>query len=286
MLSFPPCYYPLLPTSPSFSLLSSLPLLSFILFSYSSILFCSLLSHFFHSVLRLFVLPSTSSLPSDSPFLSPTSPFLTDHFFPPSCYSFSLSHLLLLSSLPPHFSSSLRIFLQSSVLLTLLPTKAPLVFLDVGTELRVLGRVYISLWGHLRRAMNFLHLCLGDRGPSFRDSMFLEVTNADFPGERIRGGDYECNNGRGGEALLDDLETEEGYSTPMEAGMVTAAGPNRKEVDSQFFICTEDDFDRRFACPFGRVVSGLPVMKEAVWLVMTKEIYIRDCGVVVEAPRL
>ncbi|KAG0715714.1 Peptidyl-prolyl cis-trans isomerase F, mitochondrial [Chionoecetes opilio] len=164
--------------------------------------------------------------------------------------------------------------------------KAPLVFLDVGTEVRVLGRVYISLWGHLRRAMNFLHLCLGDRGPSFRDSMFLEVMNADCPGERIRGGDYDCNNGRGGEALLDDLESQEGYSMPMEAGMVTAGGPNRKDQDSQFFICTEDDYDRRFACPFGRVVSGLPAMKEAVWLVMTKEIYIRDCGVVVEAPRI
>ncbi|XP_063883357.1 uncharacterized protein LOC135112661 [Scylla paramamosain] len=178
------------------------------------------------------------------------------------------------------------LLLKSSVLLSLLPTKAPLVFLDIGTEQKVLGRVYISLWGHLRRAMNFLHLCLGDRGPSFRDSMFLEVMNADCPGERIRGGDYECNNGRGGEALLDDLESEEGYSMPMEAGMITAGGPNRKEVGAQFFICTEDDFDRRFACPFGRVVSGLPIVKETVWLVMTKEVYIRECGVVVEAARI
>lgn len=158
--------------------------------------------------------------------------------------------------------------------------------MDIGTEHRVLGRIYISLWGHLRRAVNFLHLCLGDRGPSYRDSAFLEVLNADCPGERIRGGDYESNNGYGGEALLDDLESEEGYSMPMEAGMVTAGAPNRKQLDSQFFICTEDDYDRRFACPFGRVVSGLPVMKEAVWLVVTKEVYVRDCGVVIEVPKL
>lgn len=85
---------------------------------------------------------------------------------------------------------------------------------------------------------------------------------------------------------MDDLESEEGYSMPMEAGMVTAGAPNRKEVDSQFFICTEEDYDRRFACPFGRVVFGLPVMKEAVWLVVTKEVYVRDCGVVIEAHKI
>ncbi|KAG7158873.1 Peptidyl-prolyl cis-trans isomerase F-like 2 [Homarus americanus] len=172
-----------------------------------------------------------------------------------------------------------------NVLHAFLPTKSPVVFLDVGTEKKILGRVYITLWGHLRRATNFLHLCLGDRGPSYRNTLFLEVLNPDSPGERIKGGDYDYNNGRGGEGLLDDLERQEGYSMPMEAGLVTAGNPARKEQDSQFYICTEDDPDRNFACPFGRVESGLYVMKEAVWLVVTQQVWIRDCGVVVDVPK-
>lgn len=182
-------------------------------------------------------------------------------------------------------SNSLVFFFQSTVLHSLILTKSPMVFLDVGSDQKVLGRVYISLWGHLRRAANFLHLCLGDRGPSYRNTMFLEVLNPDCPGERIKGGDYDYNNGRGGEALLDDLEFQEGYSMPMEAGTVTAGAPCKKEQDSQFFICTEDDLNRNFACPFGRVVSGLYVMKEAVWLVVTRQMWIRECGVVLDVPR-
>nr|XP_045597131.1 uncharacterized protein LOC123757498 isoform X2 [Procambarus clarkii] len=177
------------------------------------------------------------------------------------------------------------VIIKSNVVHSLVPTKTPVVFLDVGTEHKLLGRVYINLWGHLRRATNFLHLCLGDRGPSYKNTMFLEVLNADCPGERIKGGDFDYNNGRGGEALLEDLESQEGYSMSMEAGMVTAGTPCRREQDSQFFICTEDDPDRNFACPFGRVVSGLYVMKEAVWLVVTKQVWIRDCGVVLDVPK-
>ncbi|KAK8721309.1 hypothetical protein OTU49_012845 [Cherax quadricarinatus] len=177
------------------------------------------------------------------------------------------------------------VVLKANVIHSLVPTKSPMVFLDVGTEQKVLGRVYISLWGHLRRASNFVHLCLGDRGPSYRNTMFLEVLNADSPGERIKGGDYDYNNGRGGEALVDDLENHEGYSMTMEAGMVTAGSPCRREQDSQFFICTEDDPHRNFTCPFGRVVSGLYVMKEAVWLVVTKQVWIKDCGLVLDIPK-
>ncbi|KAK3861157.1 hypothetical protein Pcinc_032840 [Petrolisthes cinctipes] len=160
------------------------------------------------------------------------------------------------------------VLIKSTVLHSLIPTKSPTVFLDVGSEQKQHGRVYITLWGHLRRATNFLHLCLGDRGPSFRNTMFLDVLNADSPGERIRGGDYEYNNGRGGEALLDDLEFQEGYSMPMEArrllddlefqegysmpmeaGMVVAGGNNRRDMDSNSSSALRTTPDRKFACP-------------------------------------
>ncbi|KAK7067652.1 hypothetical protein SK128_020445 [Halocaridina rubra] len=177
------------------------------------------------------------------------------------------------------------VIIKSTVLHALIPTKNPMVFLDIGTDDQTLGRVYISLWGQLRRANNFLLLCLGDRGHSFRLSKLFDVVNSDAPGERLQGGDYEYNNGRGGEALIDNLEFQGKYSMPMEMGMVTAASGIRA-LDSQFYICTEEDLSRQFGCPFGRVTVGLPVLKEAVWLSGTTQVWIQDCGVMLDCPRI
>lgn len=158
-------------------------------------------------------------------------------------------------------------------------------FLDIEYEQRMLGRVYITLFGHLRRANNFLLLCTGETGASLKSSKFFEVCNPEAPGERLKGGDYEFNNGRGGEALVEELEFGGDYAQPMEAGMITAGGSGHRCFDSQFLICTEGDPNRNFACPFGVVTSGLSYLKEAVWLVVTKEIWIEECGVLLDMPR-
>ncbi|XP_066956756.1 neurofilament medium polypeptide-like isoform X2 [Macrobrachium rosenbergii] len=178
------------------------------------------------------------------------------------------------------------IIVKSNVLHAIIPTKDPMVFLDIGSDDHTLGRVYIKLWGHLRRANNMLLLCLGDKGRSLRNSRFFKVMNADGPGERLLGGDYEYNDGRGGEALIDDLEYQGKYSMPMEMGLITSATGGNRAMDSQFYICTEEDLNRQFACPFGRVFVGLPILKEAVWVSATTPIYIQDCGVVLDCPRL
>ncbi|XP_037781769.1 LOW QUALITY PROTEIN: uncharacterized protein ZK546.14-like [Penaeus monodon] len=177
------------------------------------------------------------------------------------------------------------VLIKSSVLNALIPTKSPTVFLDIEYEQRMLGRVYITLFGHLRRASNFLLLCTGETGASLKSSKFFEVCNPEAPGERLKGGDYEFNNGRGGEALVEELEFGGDYAQPMEAGMITAGGSGHRCFDSQFLICTEGDPNRSFACPFGVVTSGLSYLKEAVWLVVTKEIWIEECGVLLDVPR-
>ncbi|XP_064104075.1 golgin subfamily A member 6-like protein 7 [Macrobrachium nipponense] len=178
------------------------------------------------------------------------------------------------------------VIVKSNVLHAIIPTKDPMVFLDIGSDDHLLGRIYIKLWGHLRRANNMLLLCLGDKGRSLRNSRFFKVMNADGPGERLLGGDYEYNDGRGGESLIDDLEYQGKYSMPMEMGLITSATGGNRATDSQFYICTEEDLNRQFACPFGRVFVGLPILKEAVWVSVTTPIYIQDCGVVLDCPRM
>ncbi|KAK4300796.1 hypothetical protein Pmani_027030 [Petrolisthes manimaculis] len=59
-----------------------------------------------------------------------------------------------------------------SVVSALVPLESPLVFLDLQDGEESLGRVYITLQINLRRAQQFLSLCLGDLGPSYQGSCF------------------------------------------------------------------------------------------------------------------
>jgi len=69
----------------------------------------------------------------------------------------------------------------------MIPSKNPVVFLEltVGTDRPL--RVYIKLWGHLRRAHNFLSLCLGEQGAALLNTKLLQVYNLNESGERILG---------------------------------------------------------------------------------------------------
>ena len=110
--------------------------------------------------------------------------------------------------------------------------------------------------------------------------------NQGEPGERLLGGDYEYNNGRGGQGILDDLEWNGDFAQPMESGMITAAGSGQQSTNSLFLLCTEGDQSRNFSCPFGRVVSGLDYIKEAIRISPVKKIWISDCGVLLQPPKI
>ena len=118
----------------------------------------------------------------------------------------------------------------------------------------------------------------------FFKSKHLQVYNQGEPGERFLGGDYEYNNGRGGQGVLDDLEWNGDYAQPMEPGMITAAGSGQQATNSLFLLCTEGDKTRNFSCPFGIVVTGLDYVKEAIRLSPTKKTWISDCGILLQPP--
>ncbi|XP_018014480.1 uncharacterized protein LOC108671443 [Hyalella azteca] len=180
------------------------------------------------------------------------------------------------------------IAIKASVLHALIPSKSPLVFLELTVGSGRARRVYIQLWGQLRRARNFLALCIGDLGQAFLNTKLLQTYNYNEPGERILGGDHEYNSGRGGCALLDDLEWNGDYSMPMREGLITAAGSGQQATNSLFLICTQSDESRNFSCPFGEIVQGLDDVKECISRAHHKEeeIWITECGVVLEPPRI
>ncbi|XP_050704649.1 uncharacterized protein LOC126990135 isoform X2 [Eriocheir sinensis] len=155
------------------------------------------------------------------------------------------------------------------------PSPPCTVFLDLSWPGRAPRRVHIRLSPDTQRGRQFLMLCTGQRGPSYRGTRLYEVVLKGGPGEWVYGGDYASNDGEGECVLLPGLE-EGGERRPWRAGDVWGEG--RQGV---FGITTRDDQGGwRCCCVFGEVVEGLHVVAEAAQHSDIKEVTVVDCGVV------
>lgn len=176
-----------------------------------------------------------------------------------------------------------QLTLQLSVVESVLQ-ESPEVFLDLSAEGRRLGRVYIQLWGHLRRARHFLALCLASLGPSFRGSKFSKVESKDKAGECLRVSHYLSAEGTmSAMGLMEGLEWGGDHCLPKRAGLVVAASGGKLEYDGCFDICTRDHPAKKFSCPFGEVgggAEGMEVVREAARHEPVTEVFISEVGVV------
>ncbi|MPC62049.1 Peptidyl-prolyl cis-trans isomerase B1 [Portunus trituberculatus] len=151
---------------------------------------------------------------------------------------------------------------QMGVVTGLVPLDAPEVFLDLHDGNEALGRVYITLQSHLHRAQQFLALCVGEKGPSYRNSLFHSVLRRSGTGEGLLGGDYEGKAGKGGAAIFGGVQGEEEVAKRCERGMVVR-GNHRAEMAAQFCIMVRDGPRNKSVFPFGRVSKGISVVEEA-----------------------
>ncbi|XP_050709581.1 peptidyl-prolyl cis-trans isomerase-like [Eriocheir sinensis] len=154
------------------------------------------------------------------------------------------------------------------------PSPPCTVFLDLSWPGRAPRRVHIRLSPDTPWGRQFLMLCTGQRGPSYRGTRLYEVEDKGWPGECVWGGDYERNDGTGECVLLPGLEEGE-ERRPCRAGDVWGEG--RRGV---FGITTRDCQVVLPCCFFGEVVEGLHVVAEAAQHSDIKEVTVVDCGVV------
>ena len=94
------------------------------------------------------------------------------------------------------------------------------------------------------------------------------------------GGDYQCNNGLGGAALLPHLDSVK-YKSSRQAGDVRGC-PSNPVVGAQFGIVTKV-MQSCNGYPFGKVVDGLEVVAAAHQHRPITEVIVVDCGVVLWA---
>lgn len=171
--------------------------------------------------------------------------------------------------------------IKLSVILSLLP-RSPEIFLDFGADGVRLGRVYIRIRGDLRRAQHFLALCTGLLGPSYKGSRCNKVESKDKPGECLRVSHYVRTDGTlASRGLMGGLEWSGEHSAVKREGMVVSACGGRNDYDGCFDICTRGNPNKKFSCPFGEVVAGLEVVKEATCYDPIGDLTIMNTGVVV-----
>ncbi|XP_069176752.1 peptidyl-prolyl cis-trans isomerase-like [Procambarus clarkii] len=183
-------------------------------------------------------------------------------------------HPLLRQPTPAHAHT-----LQESEVVGVLDPSCTLVFLDLGWAGSTRGRVTIRLTPDTPLARQFVLLCTGQRGHTYRNTKQLQVEDKGEPGECVVGGDYESNDGEGGAPLLPDLQGQ--YRMSRRAGAVLACGELFSPMNSQFTITTRDRQGfYHWSCVFGDVVSGLDVVRAAVNHSDIREVTVVDCGVV------
>lgn len=155
-------------------------------------------------------------------------------------------------------------------------------FLELSVGTQPLGIVYIKLWGHLRRAQNFMLLCMGSLGPSFVGSHLLPVTMRGTWNESVGAGMYRDAKGEmTAMPLLTALEWGGEYQTPVSKGLLVASSGGKPEVDCLYSIITGDGVEGGFtSCKFGWVSSGLEYLREATLYDPVEQVWISQCGLV------
>ena len=149
-------------------------------------------------------------------------------------------------------------------------------FLDLNWDDCFQGRIYLRLFQNSQRGEQFLSLCSGERGPCYKGTCFYHSHNG-F-GKRIEGGDYECNNGSGGKAIIENLDRYERQRCYVVKGLVAGINKN-KSASTLFTIYTEDLPGYIEDTGFGIVEEGLNVLKSAIKHSPIYDVLIEDCGI-------
>ncbi|XP_069161737.1 uncharacterized protein [Procambarus clarkii] len=180
----------------------------------------------------------------------------------------------LLHQAPPAHAHTLQ---HSEVMDTLNPSST-LAFLDVWWAGSKVEQVRIRLSPNTGLARQFVLLCTGQNGPTYRDSKLFNFQK-NTSGKCLSGGDYEYNNGEGGASLVADLKGD--YQFSSKAGSVMSWYGICSSKAAQFYINTRNFAKGAQRGPvFGKVASGLNVLRAAVNQSNIKEVNIVDCGVV------
>lgn len=166
-----------------------------------------------------------------------------------------------------------------------------LVFFDITTERRFLGRVTIELFNDTvpRTAENFRSLCTGERGMNDGCPLFYKGIpfHRIIPNFIIQGGDVKFKDGRGTTSIFGfpfQDESFEGKAGKHLSGTVamSSSGPNCN--GSQFFINMKESphLDGRFVV-CGQILTGWDCLQKVALMgsrcgTPLQKVWVSECG--------
>ncbi|XP_064122086.1 E3 ubiquitin-protein ligase TRIM65-like isoform X1 [Macrobrachium nipponense] len=189
-----------------------------------------------------------------------------------------LLHLHALDTQPP--PPSAVIFSYNSIR-EMVPEDDASAFMDLGWGGETHGRVYMRMYGNTPRAKQFLYLCSGEKGPSYRGTHFFDSFRVGEPGEIVRGGDYENDDGTGGAAILEDIDVGGPYLQEAVEGLLVGAHIRQPERLGVFgIILTAYPFSKTDT-GFGVVTNGIGTLKSVSRHKPISDVAIENCGLVI-----
>ncbi|XP_068226636.1 putative leucine-rich repeat-containing protein DDB_G0290503 isoform X3 [Palaemon carinicauda] len=168
---------------------------------------------------------------------------------------------------------------------SLMPKTSRRVFLDLGTDGRFLGRMIIKVIDEGNLALNFLHMCAGDLGPSYANSSIFGIGMLGDPGENVGFGDYVVEDGTTARPVLLGVDWKRESKKDIYDNTIAREGEVRGWLDhackdvSRFYIVLKEKSGWTHRDRLGVVEEGLQVLKDAIRLYPNfREIKIVDCG--------
>lgn len=181
---------------------------------------------------------------------------------------------IMLSALSPGCSLSGAVVLPMASLQQLISPSAPEVYMALTHESLAqihMGTLDIRVKGAVSFGQQFLSLCLGTHGGSWRGSRIAGVWRPGQPGEYLWCEEYITDRGEHSKVpIMTGLER--GMTSAMDEGMVGVYGA------ASFRIVTHGN-PSSFTSSIGRVTSGLNLLKDAITRSYITDVVIDDVGV-------
>lgn len=156
-----------------------------------------------------------------------------------------------------------------------------LAFLDLTWPDSPPRRVYVRLIPDMNVALGrqFVLMCTGHAGPSYARTRLLNLVDSTSKDELV-GGDYECNDGSGGAPILSGIVSNK-VMLPCAEGLVSGKWHSSEASSTKFGITTKKHEGYVWVRVFGKVESGLEVVRAAAEVGDVGLVSVVDCGVVV-----
>lgn len=151
--------------------------------------------------------------------------------------------------------------------------------MDVAIGTRAGGRIVFELFADVtpRTTENFRGLCTGEYGTGKKSKKPLSFIGCSFfrsvKGFYLQSGDFQFNNGDGGESIYGGTFADEDFSRRhTQAGVLSMANSGRNTNGSQFFITLRraPQLDNKHVV-FGQVVAGMDVVRAIGQVPMDKD---------------